>query len=131
MPTSTGGAAHLKSPLRTSVNAPAPVDISSDHTPTVPQMTPAIATNPTVPGPASAQPSSQINPRARIALLEDRISADPRGATDAWMALISEYRFKNNIEDARKVYERFLDVFPTAVSTTLPSNKPVSSAKLT
>ena len=124
MPTSTGGTAHLKSPLRTSVNASAPVDISSNHTPTVPQMTPAVLTNPTIPVPVSAQPSSQTNPRARIALLEDRISVDPRGATDAWMALISEYRTKNNIEEARKVYERFLDVFPTAVSTIFPSNTP-------
>lgn len=52
----------------------------------------------------------------RITQLESRVSEDSRGAMDAWLALINEYRSKNNIEQSRQIYDRFLAVFPQAVS---------------
>jgi cleavage stimulation factor subunit 3 len=62
---------------------------------------------------AAAPPPVAVD---RIAQLEDRIRSDPRGAMDAWLALIAEHRAKNDIEQSRQVYERFLAVFPQAVS---------------
>lgn len=50
----------------------------------------------------------------KIAVLEDRVRDDPRGALDAWLALIREYRDRSKINDARKTYDRFLAVFPQA-----------------
>ncbi len=58
-------------------------------------------------------------PHDRIGLLEDRIKEDPRGDIDAWLSLISEHRKRNKLDDARAVYERFLKVFPQAVSFTI------------
>ena len=57
-------------------------------------------------------------PNDRVGILEDRIAEDPRGDLDAWLSLISEYRNRDKIADARSVYDRFLEVFPTAVSLT-------------
>ncbi|TLS23613.1 uncharacterized protein PpBr36_06394 [Pyricularia pennisetigena] len=47
-----------------------------------------------------------------IALLELRVKEDPRGAMDSWLSLIAAYRQRNNIEQCRDVFERFLAVFP-------------------
>lgn len=55
-------------------------------------------------------------PHDHIGLLEDRIKDDPRGDVDAWIALVNEYRRRNKLEEARKVYSRFFEIFPTAVS---------------
>jgi cleavage stimulation factor subunit 3 len=55
-------------------------------------------------------------PLDRVGILEDRIKEDPRGDIDAWLSLISEHRKRNKSDDARSVYERFLKVFPSAVS---------------
>lgn len=55
-------------------------------------------------------------PVDRVAQLEARIQEDPRGALDAWLALIAEHRSRNAIELARQAYERFFAVFPQAVS---------------
>lgn len=52
----------------------------------------------------------------RIAALESRVRDDPRGAMDAWLALIKEYRSRNDVEASRQVYDRFLQIFPQAVS---------------
>ncbi|KAL1884169.1 hypothetical protein VTK73DRAFT_6838 [Phialemonium thermophilum] len=49
-----------------------------------------------------------------IATWEAQVREDPRGALDAWMGLINEYRARNRMEDARNIYERFLSVFPQA-----------------
>lgn len=49
-----------------------------------------------------------------VGILEDRIKEDPRGDIEAWLALIEEQKRRNNVEDARAVYERFLKVFPHA-----------------
>ncbi|KAK2873836.1 mRNA 3'-end-processing protein rna14 [Arthroderma sp. PD_2] len=53
-------------------------------------------------------------PHDRLGILEDRIQADPRGDTDAWLELISEHRSRNKLDNARQVYERFFKVFPSA-----------------
>ncbi|KAL1303293.1 hypothetical protein AAFC00_006699 [Neodothiora populina] len=62
-------------------------------------------------------PSSHLKPRLpqdQIGKLEDRIAEDPKGDINAWLELIALYRQKNKLEDARQVYERFFEVFPTA-----------------
>lgn len=51
-----------------------------------------------------------------ITTLEDRIKQEPRAAMDAWLDLIAELRQRNDIDALRDVYERFLAVFPQAVS---------------
>ena len=55
-------------------------------------------------------------PHDKIGLLEDRIKDDEKGDLDAWMSLIGEYRKRGKVDDVRKVYKRFFDVFPQAVS---------------
>lgn len=65
--------------------------------------------------------NSKSNPAPdRIAILEDRVREDPRGAMDAWMSLIADHRAQNKVEEARNVYDRFLAVFPQAVSHLAP-----------
>jgi cleavage stimulation factor subunit 3 len=54
-------------------------------------------------------------PQDRVGILEDRIAADPRGDTDAWLSLVEEYQQRSNIEEVYKTYERFLKIFPQAV----------------
>ena len=61
-------------------------------------------------------PSKARLPHDRIGLLEDRIKEDERGDMEAWLSLISEYRKRGKVEEARKVYERYFTVFPSAVS---------------
>lgn len=68
--------------------------------------------------PSIAIPKLRL-PHDRVGILEDRIKEDPRGDLEAWQNLIGEHRKRGKIEDARKVYERFLVVFPSAVSTDL------------
>lgn len=62
-------------------------------------------------------------PHDRVGILEDRIQEDPRGDTAAWLELISEHRSRNRIDNARETYERFLKVFPLAVSMPSPSKE--------
>lgn len=54
-------------------------------------------------------------PHDKVGQLEDRITDDPKADTDAWMTLIAHYKEKDQPDNARKVYERFLAVFPSAV----------------
>lgn len=70
--------------------------------------------------PLPAAHTQQKVPQDKIALLENRVREDPRGAMDAWLALIREYRDRGKIGDARNIYDRFLAVFPQAVSTQSP-----------
>lgn len=63
----------------------------------------------------TAQPKARL-PHDKMGILEDRIKEDPKGDLDAWMSLISEHRSRNKFEDARAAYERFLKIFPQAVS---------------
>ncbi|EXJ63028.1 hypothetical protein A1O7_03472 [Cladophialophora yegresii CBS 114405] len=58
-------------------------------------------------------------PKSRLAhdvvgILEDRIKDDPRGDIDAYLELIDEFKNRNKQEDARRVYEEYLKVFPFA-----------------
>ncbi|KAL2143469.1 hypothetical protein VTI28DRAFT_10390 [Corynascus sepedonium] len=67
-------------------------------------------------GNAGAVTAAATGPAAvdKITQLEERVRDDPRGAMDAWLALIAEYRSKNDIEKSRQIYDRFLAVFPQA-----------------
>ena len=75
-------------------------------------------------GPISAtdrQAGSNLNSKSRlptdvVGMLEDRIKEDPRGDIEAWFALIEEQKRRHRIEETRKTYERFLEMFPKAVS---------------
>lgn len=78
---------------------------------------------PSVPA-AAAGPAPQA-PVDKIAQLEARVRDDPRGAMDAWLALIAEHRARTDIEQARQVYERFFAVFPQAVSLDIDSGDQV------
>ncbi|KAL8879500.1 MAG: hypothetical protein Q9198_002898 [Flavoplaca austrocitrina] len=62
---------------------------------------------------ASTLPKARL-PHDKIGILEDRTRDDPRGDLDAWLELISEYRKRNKIQEARDTYERFFLVFPAA-----------------
>lgn len=66
--------------------------------------------------PAQQVPSSTRLPHDVVGRLEDRIKDDPKADTDAWTQLLAHYRAKDQIDNVRKVYERFLEVFPTSVS---------------
>ena len=54
------------------------------------------------------------------ALFEARINEDPRGDMEAWLNLIADYRRNGRIDDARGVYNRFVEVFPHSVSVAPP-----------
>lgn len=60
-------------------------------------------------------PTTQRLPHDKVGRLEDRIKEDPKADTQAWLELIQHYRDKEQITNVRKVYERALEVFPTAV----------------
>ncbi|TQW08035.1 CFIA complex component Rna14 [Cordyceps javanica] len=49
-----------------------------------------------------------------VTLFEARIKEDPRGDMDAWLNLMKEHRGRSRLEELRKVYHRFLEVFPQA-----------------
>jgi len=66
---------------------------------------------------APAPVSAGAVPHDTIGLLEARVREDPRGALDAWLALVAEHRRRNKIDDARAVYNRLLEVFPQSVSS--------------
>lgn len=56
-----------------------------------------------------------------VMLFEARIQEDPRGDMDAWLSLVADYKRRSRIEDLRRLYNRFLEVFPQAVSLYTPS----------
>ncbi|KAF4508561.1 hypothetical protein G6O67_004922 [Ophiocordyceps sinensis] len=49
-----------------------------------------------------------------VALLEARIQEDPRGDMDAWLNLVADHKRRGRHDDLRKVYNRFVEVFPQA-----------------
>lgn len=111
------------SPRQSSTTVPRPAAASSSLTQghAIQQIKPSPAVAISGPGHASAAPpaaasAQQQFPRDKIAMLEDRVREDPRGAMDSWIALLREYRDRNRVEDARKAYDRFLVLFPHAVS---------------
>jgi cleavage stimulation factor subunit 3 len=65
-------------------------------------------------------PTVQRLPHDKVGQLEDRIKEDPKADTEAWRELIKHYREKGQLDNARRVYTRFFEVFPSAVSS--PSN---------
>ena len=71
---------------------------------------------------ATPVPASLLKPRLpqdTVGRLEDRIAEDPRGDMEAWLSLIDDHRKRHKFDEARAVYERFFQVFPSAVSTTV------------
>jgi cleavage stimulation factor subunit 3 len=66
---------------------------------------------------STALPKARL-PQDRIGILEDRVAEDPRGDIEAWLSLIEEHRRRHKNDEARAAFERFLKVFPTAVSCT-------------
>jgi len=92
-----------------------------------PPAQPSTAPTPvTAPTNGTAQPQTtnpqpvvmQRLPHDKVGILEDRIKSDPKADTDAWLSLIAHYKEKEQYDNVRKVYQRFFDVFPTAVRTT-------------
>jgi cleavage stimulation factor subunit 3 len=76
------------------------------------------STAPVTPVPTStALPKARL-PQDRIGILEDRITEDPRGDIEAWLSLIEEHRRRHKNDEARATFDRFLKIFPTAVSYT-------------
>ncbi|KAK5173126.1 mRNA 3'-end-processing protein rna14 [Saxophila tyrrhenica] len=78
---------------------------------------PPVASTPVPAQAASAvpqTPTTQRLPHDKVGQLEDRIKEDPKADTEAWRALIRHYREKGQLDQARKVYERFFAVFPSA-----------------
>ena len=73
--------------------------------------------------PVQSQGASAVSvPKTRlpndiVGIYEDRIAEDPKGDVDAWTGLIAHLRSKGKYDEVRKVYSRFFDVFPTAVSS--------------
>ena len=81
----------------------------------------AVPAPPDVSAAQAAAPVAGLDP---VALLEARVKEDPRGDMDAWLNLIADHRRRNNVEGLRNVYNRFVGVFPQAVSY-LSSRVPV------
>lgn len=100
----------------------AAVPAPSNETPTVldqntSQSDSAQASAAPTPTPESPAASRGRLPHDRVGILEDRIHEDPRGDIPAWIELINEHKARSRIDSTREVYERFLKVFPFAVST--------------
>ncbi|KAK3951375.1 hypothetical protein QBC32DRAFT_215091 [Pseudoneurospora amorphoporcata] len=95
---------------------------ATSNAPPVPQQAPpqpgatttAVSTVPNSAAPA-AVPAHVTQPVPdRVAIYEDQIRDDPRGAMNAWLELMKEQRARSDIDGARQVYERFLAIFPQA-----------------
>ncbi|KAL6721014.1 mRNA 3'-end-processing protein rna14 [Lecanora helva] len=98
----TGASAHTESTAKPSETLPVPsATEASSATKTMPQ-------TPGTPAPRSRLPNDTIG------ILEDRIKEDPRGDLQAWLSLVEEHKKRGKKDEARKVYERFISVFPAA-----------------
>lgn len=73
------------------------------------------ATASVTPAPLSASLPKARLPQDRIGILNDRIQEDPRGDIEAWLSLIDEQRKRHKYDEARDIFNRFLEQFPTAV----------------
>lgn len=51
----------------------------------------------------------------KVGHLEDRINDEPRADPEAFASLVAHYKEKNQLENVRKIYERWVTVFPTSV----------------
>lgn len=111
----------VAAPAHSTVAAAQPISTSSLRSPVAASNPSGSGTSLNMSSQSSAPVSKTRLPQDRVGILEDRIAEDPRGDIDAWLSLIADYRGKNKFDDARKVYERFFQVFPSAVSL-LPQN---------
>lgn len=91
-------------------DAPDNMTLTSAHQTTAPVPQPSTS--------SSSLPKARL-PQDRVGILEDRITEDPRGDVEAWLSLIEEHRRRHKTDDARAVFERFLKIFPTAVSAVI------------
>lgn len=107
-------------------NPPPTEVLEQDHAPSVlPQQGAVVQGHTTsqsnIPPPSTVQTQTSVPqprlPQDRVGQLEDRIADDPKGDIDAWLDLISLHKSKNKLTDARKTYNRFFEVFPTAVGS--------------
>lgn len=100
-------------------------EVAVSNVPSTSQADNAPAPSVVVPAESSSIVAPQYEDGARasydvITSLEERIKQEPRAAMDAWLDLIAELRQRNDIDALRDVYERFLAVFPQAVSPYVP-----------
>ncbi|KAK5716668.1 mRNA 3'-end-processing protein rna14 [Elasticomyces elasticus] len=58
-------------------------------------------------------PTNQRLPHDKVGRLEDRIKEDPKSDVEAWWELIQHYRDKDQLDNARNVYARMLEVWGT------------------
>lgn len=101
VPTASAEQGNVLSPSAQPSAAPTPVPKPTDGA--------------SIPQAAQSASLAQRLPHDKVGQLEDRIKDDPKADTDAWMTLITHYKEKDQLDNARKVYERFLAVFPSAV----------------
>ena len=107
-------ASNEPTPNSTNLSKPSPAASKLSNIQTI--KSPTTNRKDSVSTPLSASLPKARLPHDKVGLLEDRIKEDPRGDLDAWTSLIAEHRRRGKIDDARKVYERFFVVFPSAVS---------------
>lgn len=100
----TGASSHSESTVKPAETLPAPTATNANA-----------STSAQPPKPNTPAPRARL-PHDTIGILEDRIKEDPRGDLQAWLHLINEHKKRGKIDDARNVYERFLSIFPSAVS---------------
>ena len=100
----TGASSHSESTVKPAETLPAPTATNAN-----------VSKNAQPPTPNTPAPRARL-PHDTIGILEDRIKEDPRGDLQAWLHLINEHKKRGKIDDARNVYERFLAIFPSAVS---------------
>ncbi|KAK3618224.1 mRNA 3'-end-processing protein rna14 [Elasticomyces elasticus] len=58
-------------------------------------------------------PTTARLPHDKVGRLEDRIKEDPKSDVEAWWELIGHYRDKDQLDNARAVYARMLEVWGT------------------
>ena len=110
------------------LSATASASQSTTATPQPPASTSAVAAPPLTNGSVPQTPTTQRLPHDRVGQLEDRIKEDPKADTEAWRSLIAHYREKGQVDNVRKVYSRFCEVFRTAVCTI--SQRPLALCSL-
>jgi cleavage stimulation factor subunit 3 len=107
---------------------------NSTPTPTTPATTQSPPKSVPVSQSAPTQKSTTGGKRKRlpqdlVGQLEDRIAGDPKGDVDAWLSLVEEHKRKGKFDDARKVYDRFFQIFPQTVSYGYNPNMNVTTNK--
>lgn len=115
---SHAASAALNGPML-AVTAPTPVSLSATPLPAAPVQQPP-ANVPVPNGAVNTQTqSTQRLAHDKVGQLEDRISDEPRADPEAWLNLIQYYKGKDQLDNVRKTYDRFVEVFPTSVSISL------------